>query len=113
MKLREAELVVMGTTHADLGACLLATWGLPLPILEAIAWHHEPEKSDDRGFSLLSAVHVANVFAQENGFCSEPDARGRIHVEYLKELGLTDCLDRWRESCGISATPESPETPAS
>ena len=62
---RGAELTVLGATHAELGGCLLATWGLPLPILEAIAWHHEPERSAGKGFSLLAAVHVANVFAQE------------------------------------------------
>jgi HD-like signal output (HDOD) protein len=44
---REAELLVLGITHSELGACLLGTWGLPLPILEAIAWHHEPQRSTE------------------------------------------------------------------
>jgi putative nucleotidyltransferase with HDIG domain len=106
MSQREAELVVMGTTHAEVGACLLATWGLPQPILEAIAWHHEPERSTEKGFSLLAAVHVANAFSQEVGFGSEPGVRSRIHVEYLKEIGVGDSRERWRQFCELP-TPEA------
>jgi len=103
----EAELEIMGTTHAELGACLLATWGLPLQILEAIAWHHEPERSEDRGFSLLAAVHTANVFAHEDGSDSgSPGARDRVHGGYLWRIGLGDCRNRWREFCGMAAQPE-------
>jgi len=95
---REAELMVLGITHAQLGACLLASWGLPLPILEAIAWHHEPERSTATGFSLLAAVHVANVFVQEN---DAGGAQDRIRVEYLLKAGLGNCGSRWREICGL------------
>lgn len=99
---REAELEVTGTTHAELGACLLATWGLPLPILEAIAWHHQPDLGPQRGFSLLAAVHCANVFAQETGG-GDPGAarRDSIHVAYLLKAGLGDCRARWREFCSL------------
>lgn len=103
---REAELVVLGTTHAALGACLLGTWGLPLPILEAIAWHHTPEQSAEKGFSLLAAVHVANAFAQEAGKGSSDSVRDGVNVEFLSRIGLGDCLVRWRESCGLTEKPE-------
>ncbi|MGH7971034.1 MAG: response regulator, partial [Limisphaerales bacterium] len=39
LPLVEAEREMLGTTTALLGACLLGTWKLPLPILEAVAWH--------------------------------------------------------------------------
>ncbi|MEI7687780.1 MAG: hypothetical protein WCL32_22470, partial [Planctomycetota bacterium] len=38
----------------ELAACLLGTLGLPLPVLEAVAWHHAPSRSEDEGFSLLT-----------------------------------------------------------
>jgi putative nucleotidyltransferase with HDIG domain len=98
---RDAELAVMGTTHAELGACLLATWGLPLPILEAMAWHHEPQRSEDRGFSLLAAVHVANVFAQENGHGTNEAVREDINAKFLEQIGMGDCRARWEGFCGI------------
>ncbi len=100
---RTAELEVMGTTHAELGACLLATWGLPLPILEAIAWHHHPEHYTDRGFSLLAAIHCANVFAQETDPGGGEAPKDRIHVEFLLKAGLGDCRNRWRALCGLEA----------
>ncbi len=100
---REAELGVFGISHAELGACLLASWGLPLPILEAIAWHHEPEKSPNRGYSLLAAVHVANAFAQEGG---PEKGRDVIKVGFLLKTGLGDCRNRWREFCGLATRPE-------
>lgn len=96
---REAELEILGTSHAELGACLLATWGLPLPILEAIAWHHEPARSDEKGFSLLAAVHAANVFAQESQAGNAP--RDPVDIGYLMHSGLGDCRNRWREFCGL------------
>jgi HD-like signal output (HDOD) protein len=104
---REAELKLLGTTHAELGACLLATWGLPLPILEAIAWHHEPLKSASKGFSLLAAVHAANVFAQECGQGSGEGMRDSINLEFLLRIGMSDCRNRWREFCGITDKPET------
>jgi HD-like signal output (HDOD) protein len=110
-----AERQVYGVDHAKVGACLLAAWGLPLPILEAIAFHHEPERSAGNAFSLLAAVHVANVFAHEmellppgTGSAAPPG----IHLEYLAQIGLGDCRDRWRESCGLGALGPRPSTPA-
>ncbi len=101
-----AERHVYGVGHAKLGACLLAAWGLPLAILEAIAFHHEPERSPDRTFSLLTAVHAANVFAHESE--SHPPAAGAeappgIHLPYLSQIGLGDCRARWRQLCGLGA----------
>jgi putative nucleotidyltransferase with HDIG domain len=100
---REAELEILGTTHAELGACLLATWGLPLPILEAIACHHEPARSEEKGFSILAAVHAANVFAQEGLAAEIP--REHFDIVYFLQTGLGDCRNRWREYCGLEAIP--------
>jgi putative nucleotidyltransferase with HDIG domain len=102
---REAEMEILGTSHAELGACLLATWGLPLPILEAIAWHHEPSRSDEKGFTLLAAVHAANVFAQET--TTGETARDTVDKGYFLHAGLGDCHNRWREFCGLE--PQAPK----
>jgi HD-like signal output (HDOD) protein len=107
MSSRAAELKVMGTTHAEFGACLLATWGLPLSILEAIAWHHEPARSHDTEFSLLAAVHAANVFAH----ASAPGPQETLDTDYLSHIGLPDCEPRWRDFCDLPQRQEtlSPE----
>jgi putative nucleotidyltransferase with HDIG domain len=38
----EAEKVVLGSNHAEVGACLLQKWTLPEIIIEAVANHHAP-----------------------------------------------------------------------
>lgn len=43
----EAELSTLGATHADLGAHLLRLWGLPFPLVEAVARHADPDAVDD------------------------------------------------------------------
>jgi hypothetical protein len=88
----------------------MTTWGLPLPILEAIAWHHDPGKCTEEGFSLLAAVHAANGFAQEcrkNKGDEPPDS---ISLEFLLRMGLGDCRNRWRELCGITVKPQGNTT---
>ena len=95
---KEAELEVFGATHAQVGACLLAGWGLPLAILEALAWHHDPTRSPERNFSLVAAVHVANAFAHEAE--AEP---AELDQEFMKQTGLAARCPVWRQMFGLSA----------
>jgi HD-like signal output (HDOD) protein len=99
---REAETQVLGTTHAELAACLLGSWGLPLPVLEAVAWHHHPTRSPDKGFTLLTAVHAANVFAYEVGCGSGTAALPETFDHpYLLQIGLGDNRNDWRKACNV------------
>ncbi|MDR3456803.1 MAG: response regulator [Verrucomicrobiae bacterium] len=87
--LREAEIKVFGATHAGLAAYLFGLWGLPAPIVEAVAFHHTPEKSDLKQFSPLTAIHVANALCDE-------DEAGNLNLDYLKKIGALDQLDVWK-----------------
>jgi putative nucleotidyltransferase with HDIG domain len=50
LPLWEAEEQALGANHAELGASMLAIWGLPVAIIEAVALHHQPGiLSLDRG----------------------------------------------------------------
>jgi HD-like signal output (HDOD) protein len=100
---RAAELQIYGVSHSKLGGCLLAAWGLPLPILEAIAYHHEPEESSSKNFSLLAAVYAANFFAHEKGLPSPNPDLGDEKLQYLDRVGLGDRRDRWRDLCDDGA----------
>jgi len=93
----EAEMEVFGATHACLGACLLAAWGLPLPILEALAWHHEPERSSEKTFSLLAAVHVANALAHET-----EGTPTQLNQEFLEQTGMAAHFPVWRQMFGLA-----------
>ncbi len=88
----EIEMEVFGATHAGLAAYLLGLWGLPAPIVEAVAFHHTPERSTLQKFSPLTAVHVANAFDHEmNG------DDGDLNLDYLERIGVANRLDAWRE----------------
>jgi HD-like signal output (HDOD) protein len=93
----QAEQSEFGATHADVGAYLLGLWGLPNPIIEAVALQHSPSLCLVQEFSPLIAVHVANAFAHEkNGDAPESIS---IDMNYLTQLGLADRLAEWREVC--------------
>jgi len=67
-------------------AYLLGLWGLPESIVQAVAFHQEPDRFPGTDFSPLTALHVANAL------CSNKD----IHMEYLKRISLDHRLDDWR-----------------
>jgi len=94
-----AEQQVFGANHADIGGYLLGLWGLPVPVVEAIAMHHSPRGSTQKSFTPLTAVHVAEALVhrpEANGAAVPPD---RLDAQYLAELGLSGRFDAWRQSC--------------
>jgi HD-like signal output (HDOD) protein len=97
--LHVAETQLFGANHADIGACMLGIWGLPAPIVEAVALHHQPSNGQQKEFSALTAVHAADVFAQP----SAPDHATALPLEldqiYLGQLGLSDRAELWRREC--------------
>jgi HD-like signal output (HDOD) protein len=89
--LSQAEQEIFGATHAGLAAYLLGLWGLPVTIVEAVAYHHTPEKSDLKRCSALTAVHVANAFYDDTGTAP-------LNEEYLAGIGVANRLDDWRDT---------------
>jgi len=90
LPLWEAERMVLDATHSEVGAYLLGLWGLPYPILEAVAFHHDPAPAAQTEFDLLAAVAVAQRLVAD----SEPRRSGlrdrgpssRIDGDYLTAL---------------------------
>lgn len=97
----EAEQQAFDVTHAEVGAAVLGTWGLPVSILEAIAWHHSPRKAEDKSFSLLTAVHAANAIEREKVLHSKGKLSDQIDTGYVKGLNLAGFRDLWREICSF------------
>ncbi len=89
--LHEVEMRVFGATHAGLAAYLLGLWGLPAPVVEAVAFHHNPEKSSNQEFSPLTAVHVANALERKNN----PE-NSKLNEDYLASVGVAHRLNLWR-----------------
>jgi len=96
LALYEAEVERLGASHADVGAYLLGLWGLPDPIVEAVAYHHCPLRCPAGSVSPLTFVHVANVLANESLPSAGITLSLTIDEEYLDRLGVADQLSKWR-----------------
>jgi HD-like signal output (HDOD) protein len=108
----QIEEELWGITHAEIGAYLLSLWGLPTSITEAIAYHHAPDRVPHCHFDALGAVYAANLLAHEQDG-SATDNRDLWDYRFLKEMGVSDELPRWKvlaemEGLKHSASPSSP-----
>jgi HD-like signal output (HDOD) protein len=94
--LHAAETEVFGATHAGVGAYLLGLWGLPAPIVEAVAFHHTPTRSDLPSFGPLASVHIANVLDGEQSKAHQLMPLSGFNDDYLSTLKVQDQLATWR-----------------
>ncbi len=60
----ELEKKLLGFTHAEVGAYLLGTWGLPLPLVEAVARQQAPAPVPGK-LDVAGAVHIAQRLVLE------------------------------------------------
>ena len=96
--LLDAEQQTFGANHADVGGYLLGLWGLPDPVVEAIALHHQPQKSPNLEFGPLTALHAANGLLNFNKNEGRFAIEEELDMEYLENLGLRDQVGLWRAS---------------
>lgn len=92
----EAERREFGCTHADVGAYLLNRWGIPLRVVEAIAFQHTPPTSVGGPLDVAGAVYVANGLA--NALASGrlwTMARKNLDAEWLARRDNPSELERW------------------
>jgi len=85
----------IGVTHADVGAYVLGTWGLPFGVVEAVAGHHEPDRFAGTAFDVTTAVHAAEALVTGRGGVDASRA-SPLDEEHLKRLGVLDKLPEWR-----------------
>ena len=79
----------LGTTHAQIGAHLLAVWGLPDNLVAAACYHHEPMRCGHLEFGLHSVVHVADALADPGCFAM------KIDEVYLHDIGRFEWAQAW------------------
>jgi putative nucleotidyltransferase with HDIG domain len=87
----EREIFSVG--HEEVGAHLLAAWGIPQSIVEAVAMHHRP-KVPVRGESDLVAILHAAVSLVGIVTCGDPEST--LDVSYLEQAGFAEMLPAWR-----------------
>jgi len=94
----EAEVSVLGTSQAQVGAYLLSLWGLPRDIVEAVMYHRRPGDFDETRFSSAMAVHTARLLVDNH----DPDEQRPapvVDAEYLTAIGKSDRYPIWHREC--------------
>ena len=87
--LHVAESQVIGASHAEIGAYLLGIWGLPYPVIEAVAHHHCPARVPQSEFDVLAAVSVAHALVPSDdasAFGAPLSVDPRVDESYLTSV---------------------------
>jgi HD-like signal output (HDOD) protein len=95
ISLAAAEREVFGADHADVGGYLLGLWGLPVPVVEAIALHHRPNTCLLKSFSPLTALHAGNVLVSVQHASAVGAPASKPDLDYLSALNLKGNLNLW------------------
>lgn len=93
------EVQTFGVDSRTLGAWLLATWGLPHEVVDAVRHCDAPERATGRGAPLALSVYLAARLVREAA--TEVLDNEQIKLVTRAELapwGLTDSLDEWRQN---------------
>jgi HD-like signal output (HDOD) protein/ActR/RegA family two-component response regulator len=102
----QAELEVFGAHHGGVAAYLLSLWGLPVTMVEAVAFHHNPSNSDHLAFGPLTAVHVADVLEHELSGNTLAGTAPALDQGYLDKLKMNDRIDIWRQAVAEELAPD-------
>jgi len=106
----EVESEVFGASHAEAGAYLLSLWGLPFPIIEAVASHHLPAVDIGSKFTAATAVHLAERLENEYEMERNGGDTSRIDLNYPSQLGVETHLEELRRIIRGEDKPGTPGT---
>jgi HD-like signal output (HDOD) protein len=86
----DAELAVLGATHADVGAWLFEKWNLSKGLIETTRCHHNPALAGEHS-RHSGIIHLADILVRALRFGSGGDGRiPAISDSAWKELGLQE-----------------------
>ena len=87
-------------SHAEVGAVLLALWGISAEVASVVRHHHSVATAPDTIAAETLAVHVADALLSYGDWPSELD------LAYLDARGLTDQIPIWEQEIrDLFATP--------
>jgi len=69
-----AENMVLGTDHAEIGALILGKWSFPSDIVNAVRWHHNPERIKNSNLQS-EIVYLSNLLCQSNADSDSADGQ--------------------------------------
>ncbi len=95
---REAEIAILGLTHQEIGGWLAQKWHLPIALINAIHYHHqplearlaEPPLEPESLLRLVDFVHVADSLAHAMHHPEEFSPPSIIDPQVWSEMHLDD-----------------------
>ncbi|MCB0353599.1 MAG: HDOD domain-containing protein [Bdellovibrionales bacterium] len=103
----EAEREVFGSSNSEVGAYLLALWGLSDSVIEAVTFQDNPTAAGAEGFRLVTILHAANALEDELRPLSLTDTKVILDERHIQEVNKTEKLPTWRNSTSIHRTDDS------
>ncbi|ACS80920.1 response regulator [Maridesulfovibrio salexigens] len=103
----EAEKDILGFTHAEVGAYLLAIWGFDEDVVEAIYCHHSPQRLGSVDLSPAVAIHVANSFDHELRVKNSEYAPHLLSADWLEQNEFGSKLPEWLQICAETMEEEA------
>ncbi len=89
------EIQILGASHQELGAYLLALWGLDPSLVQAALAHHRPGSRPHSTPAPVDAVHIAVGLLGGHGIERTWDLG--VDEAHLASLGLLDGLEGWAQ----------------
>jgi HD-like signal output (HDOD) protein len=85
------ERAVLGLDHGEIGGCLLDLWNLPEVLVEAVAWHNQPDRAKPEARLLAEAVQVSEIITEalKGGDDSEELMQTMLGQELWGKLGIS------------------------
>ena len=95
-----AERKYFNASHCEIGAYLLGLWGFSDPVVEAVAFHHAPQKAMDGEPSATTALHIVQVLCRSlRSGLGENEAVPGLDLVYLKKIGVGADIAKFRKIC--------------
>lgn len=66
VSLLDAEKLILGINHAEIGRIIADKWALPLDLEYSLVYHHKPAEADKLK-DLVATVHIADIMAHRMG----------------------------------------------
>ena len=103
----EAENRVFGVGHAEVGGYLLGLWGLPGPVIEAVAYHHRPSNYPSDEFNEFTALYAANFFVRKLLSIGLPCVTNKLENNHFICTDTMKNLDKWEKICSEEVKKQS------
>ncbi len=95
----DVEHNLIGISHSEIGAYLLALWGFPKEILSAVAFHENPMNQPAESFSLLTAVYAGSYLAHQFEKDHPNNVESLENSKYLEQIGSNCRIKFWESRC--------------